>query len=465
MSENSNLINPQSEFLIKKENTILEGNIAKTIYIVAAPTMINMFLETAYHFIDAIWIGMLGSVALAAVAASSFLLWLIFSACTLVEIGVNSLVAQYTGAKNLEAVNKVSRNGFIFGILLSFLISVIGITNLDHLFSLMNLEADVVDSAICFMLPVFAGLPIFVLTIISSAIFRGSGDTKTPLKILSSTLILNAILAPLLIFGIFLPKMGIAGGALATVICQTIASSVSIFLLKKRKIINSDSKFFDINIFKNIAKIGSPIAFNGVIFCFVYIFLTRIVSPFGTESVAALGIGHRVESLAYCISVGFSIAATTLVGQNIGAKNFERAREIAWKITSYVVSVMLIISITILLFKERIAMIFTKDPEVIANTSGYLTAIGYTEVFLGIEIVMEGVFSGLGNTLPPTIIGLPLNLLRLPMAYYMAKAFGIDGIWWTIGITTLLKGVLLLLWFKFISFKHKDETKSKPILN
>lgn len=440
---------------IEVKNNLLEGSISKTIYIVAAPTMIHMFLETAYHFIDAIWIGMIGSVALAAAACSSFILWLISSACILVEVGVNSLVAKYTGANDPEAVSKVSRNGLVFGLLLSFIISIIGITNAEFLFSLMNLEQDVIDNALCFMLPIFVGLPAFVSLIISSAIFRGIGDTKTPLKVLSFTLVLNGILAPLFIFGIFFPKMGIAGGAFATVICQTIASVINISILKKRKVVNLKNNFFDSQIVKEIAKVGSPIAFNGVIFCLVYVFLTRIVSEFGTESVAALGIGHRVESLAFCISMGFSIAATTLVSQNMGAKNFTRAKDIAWKITSYAGSVMLLVSLFILLFKENIAMLFTKDPAVIASASGYLAAIGYTEIFLGFEIVMEGVFSGLGNTLPPTIIGLPLNLLRLPLAYYLSRSFGADGIWWTIGITTTLKGVILLIWFKYISSKGK----------
>ncbi len=452
MSKN-NTINFPQESLDKKDNSILEGNIAKTIYKVASPTMIGMFLETSYHFVDAIWIGMLGSVSLASIASSSFLLWLIFSCCTLVEIGVNSLVANYTGSNDKELVNKVSRNGFVFGMFLSLFIGLIGILNVEYIFSLMSLESDVIDSAVCFMLPVFVGLPIFVLTIISSAIFRGIGDTKTPLKVLSMTLLINTALAPLFIFGIFFPNMGIAGGALATIIAQTIASIINLTILKRRGVINSKSKFFDLSICFDIAKIGLPIALNGSIFCFVYIFLTKIVAQFGTESVAALGIGHRVESLAYCLSVGFSIAATTLVGQNIGAKNFERAKDIAWKIIYYVAVIMLVISCLIILFKENISHIFTNDPEVIANTSSYLTAIGCSEMFLGFEIVMDGIFSGLGNTIPPTIIGLPLNLLRLPMAYYLAQSFGIDGVWWTIGITTFLKGFLLILWFKFISSK------------
>jgi putative MATE family efflux protein len=238
MSEN-NIKQNTSTLNIEEQNiytnNILEGSIPKTIYIVAAPTMIHMFLETSYHLIDTIWIGMLGSIALASVAASSFILWLIFSACSLAEVGVNSLVARYTGAKDHISVNKIARNGFLFGIFLAFFIAITFILSCEQLFYLMGLEPDVISNALCFILPVFVGLPIFTSTTISSAIFRGIGDTKTPLKVLSATLILNAILAPLFIFGIFFPEMGIAGGALATIICQSFAALTNIYLLKKEK--------------------------------------------------------------------------------------------------------------------------------------------------------------------------------------------------------------------------------------
>lgn len=442
----------------KQAINLLEDSIPKVIYVVAAPTMLHMLLETSYHLVNTVWIGKLGASALAAVGASSFLLWLVFSVCSLVEVGVNSLVARYTGSKETDKVNKVSRNGFLYGILLSFIIGLIGILSCETIFRFMELKESVVDDAMLFMIPAFWGLPLFATTTITSAIFRGIGDTKTPLKVLSFTLILNILIAPLFIFGIIFPEMGIAGASYATLLCQGIATLINIYILKSRKIINSD-KFFSIEFFKKITKIGLPLSLNGVIFCVVYLFLAKIVSNYGTESVAALGIGQKVESALYCVSVGFSIAATTLVGQCIGANNFERAKNIVSKLIKYISVVVLAFSSLVLIFRKEIVSVFSKESLVIDYSSGYLTAIGFTEVFLGIEIVMEGVFSGLGNTLPPIIIGLPLNIIRIPVAYYAAKNYGVNGIWWTIGITTSLKGIILLLWFKYYSTK-KDKKYS-----
>jgi putative MATE family efflux protein len=448
-------VNITQEPETKQPNNLLEGSIAKTIYLVAAPTMIQMFLETSYHIIDAFWIGMIGPVALAAVASASFLLWMIFSCCALIEVGVNSLVAKYYGAGDPNSVNKTGVYGIRYGILISVFISIIGIPAIEPVYNLMGLQPDVIDSAICFIIPCLIGLPFYTVGIACYAIFRGTGDSKTPLKILASTLIFNAVLAPLLIFGTGpFPELGIAGGAISTLIAELIATFISLIILKKKKlIVNIEGKFFEKDTIIEITKIGAPIAINGVIFCIVYLFLTRIISQFGTAPVAALGIGHRVESLGYCISVGFSIAATTLVGQNTGAKNYKRANAIAWQINWYATEVMLVISILILIFRKNIAGLFTEDPAVIIAASGYLMAIGYTEIFLALEIVMEGVFSGKGNTLPFTLIGLPLNILRVPVAFLLADIYGIDGVWWTIGFSTALKGILLVLWFKLTENK------------
>ncbi len=453
---------------MKVENNLLEGSISKTIYLVAAPTMITMFMQTAYNLIDAIWIGKLGFVALAAVAAANFFLWLIFSACSLVEIGVNSLIAKYYGAEDHLSVNKIGIYGLRYSIFSSFIISLVGLFFLDSsLINSLGLDSDVIAQMILFLAPIFVFLPCFGLMTTSTAIFRGIGDTKTPLIVLSSTLLLNAVLAPILIFGYHFQGYGISGGAFATIVSELIASFINIYLLKKRGILKKISgKFLDKKSIQDITKIGSPIAFNSIIFCVVYLFLTKIIAQFGTESVAAIGIGQRIESLAYCASVGFSMAATTLVGQNIGAKNELRAKDTAWKIIYYAGSAMMAVSIFILLFKENIAGVFTNDPKVISAAAGYLTAIGYTEVFLAFEIVMEGIFSGTGNTLPPTIIGLPINILRIPCAYFLASIFGIQGIWWTIGISTVLKGSLLLIWFKFSCSKGLiKKEKFKPEIN
>jgi putative MATE family efflux protein len=442
---------------LKKEDSIF-----KTVYNVAFPTMIQMLLGTSYHLINTMWVGILGSFSLAGVASSSFLIWMIFSILAITEVGVNSLVARYYGAKDNENLNKVSIYGLRFGLIISLLIGILFLPNLEIIFSkVMNLEKDVSNMALIYIIPFICILPLYIINITSHSIFRGIGDTKTPLKIASIYLTLNAILDPIFIFYF---NFGVTGIAIANFIAQLFDTVACIYILKNRNIINLKyNNFFDFKIFKDISFIGTPIATNGVIFCIVYLFLTRIIAKFGHYPIAALGIGHNAESLAYSFSMGFSIAATTLVGQNVGAKDLKKAHKISINILFYSFTFTLFYCLFLLIFNKQIASIFTSEEQVLNHSIAYLKIIAYTEIFLTMEVVMEGIFSGKGNTLPPIIIGLPLNILRVPIAYYLSNHYGVNGIWIAIGLTTSLKGILLTLWFLVENRKYFDKKLSTSL--
>lgn len=445
--------------MISEKTLIDEKSIAKTIYIVAMPTMIQMLLESSYNIVSAIWIGKLGSIALAGLASASFIVWMLFNLSSLVEIGVNSLVANSFGAKNFDYMKKIGTSGLRFAIIFSFLVMLIAIPFLPKIFKLMGLESNVINAATEYLIIILFGLPAFLIMIINDSVFRGIGDTKTPLKILILSLSINIALTPLLMFGIWIfPELGIAGSAISVVISHIIAACISFALLKKRNLLSKPDKgYIDFEIVKKVLKIGAPIAINGFIFCIVYMFLTKIISQFGTAPIASLAIGHRVESIGYCIFIGFSIASTTLVAQNIGAKHYQKAKDTAWMIILYAGIVGFLFSLFVVLFSVQIASAFTNDTQVIEVASKYLIIIGLTEIFLAWELVTEGIFSGIGNTIPTTVVGLPLNIARIPLAFILAQFWGINGVWIALSVTTLLKGVLLILWLKFTKIeKDKD---------
>ncbi|GIW22202.1 MAG: MATE family efflux transporter [Candidatus Sericytochromatia bacterium] len=423
-----------------------KDSIFRAVYNIAFPTMIQMLLGTSYHIINTIWVGLLGSFSLAGVTSSSFIIWMIFSIVSITEVGVNSLVARYYGAKDNENLNKVSFYGIRLGLIISLIVGLLFLPNLENIFLyIVKLNKDVTSVALTYLIPFICILPLYIISSTCHSIFRGIGDTKTPLKIASFYLTLNALLDPIFIFYF---NFGVSGIAIANFISQLFDITACIYILKNRNIINTKFKnFFDFKVFKSISFIGIPIAANGVIFCIVYLFLTRIISTFGHYPIAALGIGHNTESIAYTFSLGFSIAATTLVGQNIGAKDYYRAHKIAINILYYSCTFTLFYCLILFLFNEKIASIFTKEKEVLNYATNYLKVIAFTEVFLAMEIVMEGIFSGKGNTLPPIIIGLPLNILRIPIAYYLSNFYGANGIWVAIGLTTSLKGIILTIWY------------------
>jgi putative MATE family efflux protein len=213
----------------------------------------------------------------------------------------------------------------------------------------------------------------------------------------------------------------------------------------------------DFSVVQKILKIGLPLSASGILFIVVYIFLNKVTASFGTEAIAALGIGNRMESISFLTCFGFSQAASALVGQNLGAKKPERAEKCAWRTVHIVVLITGFVSVMFLVFPKWIASFFISDPKVVEIAIDYLRILALSQVFMALEIVLEGSFSGAGNTIPPMTVSIPGSILRIPLAYLIAIFWGIgvDGVWWAITLTSIAKGTTLAFWFKQGKWKTK----------
>ena len=258
-----------------------------------------------------------------------------------------------------------------------------------------------------------------------------------------------------MIFGWYgFPELGISGAAWASVVAQILALLLSIYFLNRKKFIPKFSltgkELLKIKIISRILAIGAPIALGGFFFSLIYIGLTAIISQFGTNAIAAIGVCHRIEGIAWFACVGFSAAASTLVGQFIGAKNIKQAEKAAWWVTGYGGVTLLIVSIIFYLFPAELMSVFTSEKEVQNIGVEYFRIIAIFEIFLAFEVIMEGAFSGAGYTLPVMLVTVPITALRIPLAWLLAikLEMGTEGIWWAIAITTFLKGALNILLFQ-----------------
>jgi len=206
-----------------------------------------------------------------------------------------------------------------------------------------------------------------------------------------------------------------------------------------------------------IARIGIPISVQNIIFVVVYWFIIQIVHQYGDTAGAAMGIGNRMESLSYLTTFGFSIAASAMVGQNLGAGKPDRAAKCAWGSIGIVVGVTFVVSIIFVTIPELIASVFSSDPAAVAIAVDYLIILGLSQVFMGIEITLEGAFTGAGDTVPPMVVSIPGSLARLPLAYLLCFTLdmGINGVWWTLTITSFVKAMVLVIWFKRGNWKKK----------
>jgi Na+-driven multidrug efflux pump len=186
-----------------------------------------------------------------------------------------------------------------------------------------------------------------------------------------------------------------------------------------------------------------------VLFAFVYMALTRIAAGFGTPQIAALRIGHIYEGISFMSALGFSIAAGAMVGQNLGARQPQRAARAAWLAAGIVGGFAAAVGALFRLLPAPLASVFTTDASVLDAAAGYLLILAWSQPFMAIELVLEGAFSGAGDTVPPMTIQSPLTVLRWPAAYVMVATtgLGVTGVWWAISGSSILKSLLLAWWF------------------
>ncbi len=440
---------------------IINRNIHKAIISLSLPGMISSVLTTLYQLIDAYWIGKIGPDALAAIGGSSFILWAIFSLSGLSVSGIATMVAQHVGAGEIDRGRLAAGQGMLLNTSSAIILAGLVFFGQNALYGIMGFEAVVTVLARDYMNIILLGLVFGFGFGGLEAVFRGLGDTRTPMAVLAVALVGNAVLDPFLIFGwAGFPALGIAGAAWATILSEALGFLILILLLARKNYLpklNRNIPLLQFPILRHIMSIGAPVAFGGFFFSLIYVFLTRIISRFGMDAVAAIGIGHRIEGIAWFACVGFSVAASTLVGQNVGAKRWKQAERSVWLVSAYGVSLLLLISALYYFAPQTLMRIFTGDPTVQKIGSEYLRIIALFEVFLGLEVIMEGAFSGAGYTLPVMLVSVPITAARIPLAYLFALHWdwGIVGIWWAIALTTGLKGVLNTLLFALGIWKKK----------
>ncbi len=437
---------------------ITEGSISKGIFHLALPAMVSMVSIMLYEFVDLFWIGKLGAEAVAALGASAFVVWTIKSLASCVAAGLNALIARNGGAKNFARVQMWASQGLALTFLFSILIAVLTFVANQFLFQLLGLEQNVAHAAQRYTLILTLGLVFIYGAISIENIFRSVGNTFIPMVIIVSGLALNAILDPFFIFGwLGFPKMGMPGAALASVIAHAVVFVLLLLWLPSVNIkLRLNFKSFIQNSLE-ILRIGTPIGALGAIFSIIYIVLSKNIAYFGTVPMAAISIAHRIEGVPFFIAFGFSTAVATVVGQNLGAGKPNRAEKGVHLSLAYAGSFLLLISISFIFYGKSMLSFFIDDQAVIEAGYQYLFAIAMFEVFLTPEVILEGAFTGAGDTKPPFLISIPLTFLRIPLAYYFSITlnYGVVAIWWVIGFTMFLKGAAFLFWFQRGKWKEK----------
>ncbi|MFD3157792.1 MATE family efflux transporter [Haloimpatiens sp. FM7330] len=447
-----------------KDNKITEGNIFKALIKLALPIMGTSFVQMAYNMIDMIWIGRIGSKASAAVGTAGFFTWMGMSIIILSKVGAEVGVSQSIGKNDIEAAKKYIRNTIQLNIILGIIYGCFLILFRKNLIGFFNLgNSDVVNMAVSYLIIIAIGINFYFINPVFTGIFNGYGDSKTPFIINTIGLITNIILDPILIFGIGpIPKMGVKGAAIATITAQFIVTLTFIYNIRSKKELFSNLNIFklpDIDYIKRILKLSVPVAIQNALFCFFSMMLARIISHWGHIPIAVQKVGSQIEAISWMTAGGFSTALSAFVGQNYGAQKWKRIYK-GYFTAIKIVSVIGIAASCLLIFGARpIFSIFIPEEEAIKYGVVYLKILGLSQFFMCIEITTAGAFNGLGKTIPPSFISILFTGLRVPAALILSSEnlLGLNGVWWSISLTSVIKGIILTTWFVIFIRKYMKQ--------
>ncbi|MCF8002242.1 MAG: MATE family efflux transporter [Halanaerobiales bacterium] len=441
---------------------ILNGPIASTIFKLAWPIMIGNTMQVVYNLADTFWLGKLGAEAVAALSVGFPLVFLMVSIGAGLTIAGTTLVAQYMGAGDEVMTNKVTGQIFLVVGSIAIVLAGFGVYFNRAVLQLMGAPANILGDATAYLNIIFAGIPFMFAFFIFSALLRGYGDTKTPMKLMVFSTLLNIIIDPILIFGVgSIPQLGVRGAAFATIFSRAVAGFIGLYILfsgKKGLTLSLRALKPNLKVIKKILVIGFPSAAEQSIIALGMTFLMSIVSQFGTLVVAAYGIGSRILSVVMLPSRGFATATTTMVGQNLGAEKVDRAEKSAWISTGIILVVLTLLAVVFNLFPRTIISIFNSNPDVIEIGVSFLRIVGFSFGFLGVRFILGGSFRGAGNTVVAMILAIiALWGIRLPLAQYLSinLDWGTNGIWWGMFLSNFVTAIIAAFWFKRGGWKEK----------
>lgn len=439
---------------------LTKGSIIKNLIKVSLPIMGASLFQMAYQIIDMFWLGKLSSGSVAAVGTAGFYIGLSYALASLAFIGVGIKVAQSIGKnKKKEAIEYVIAS-MVLIIILSLVIT-LGMFLLRYsLVDIFNIKSEYIYRGAVNYLCIVILFSVFKnINMTFNRVYIGFGSGKIPFIVGTLSLVLNIALDPLLIFGFkAIPSFGIEGAAYATVISQVIASFIylAVFLLNIRNQVIAKFKL-KLQFIKDIIILSYPVAAQRVIFTSISIAIGKIISSWGTDAIAIQKIGVQLESLSWVTAGGMQAAITSFIGQNYGAKKFNRLKKGYINAITIMVGVGLVVSSVFLIFPEQIFSLFVKEQNVITGGALYLRILAVSQIFMCIDITTMGAFNGLGKTGIPPINSIILTGLRIPLAILLSSVIGLGvaGVWISISFTTILKGIILMSLFFYFLAKTK----------
>lgn len=447
-----------------KQVQLTEGPILRPLAVLAVPIMASSFLNTVYSITDMAWIGLLGSKAVAGVGVGGMYVWLSQGLSALARMGGQVNVAQSVGGGRKKEAAQYAKAALQLAILFGILFAVVSLLFTEELVGVFHLENVETNHYAVSYMRITCGMILFsYLTVVLTGIYTAQGDSKTPLLANAIGLVINMVMDPLLILGVGpFARMEVTGAAVATVFAQCIAMLVMIvgvFRDKSDNNILSDvslGKLTERRFYRSVFRIGAPTAIQGTVYCMISMVLTRMVASFGADAVAVQRVGGQVEAVSWNTADGFGAAMNAFAAQNYGAGRMDRVRK-GYQISFWATVLWgAIITLLFLLLPTQIAGVFFHEETVLGIAVDYLIILGIGEAFMCVELMTVGALSGLGRTALCSFISILLTGARIPLAILLSKgALGLNGIWLALTATSIAKGIVFTVAFKWAVRAHR----------
>jgi putative MATE family efflux protein len=431
------------------------GSIRKAVFLLAIPMILELSLESVFAVVDMFFVGKLGQNAMATVGLTESVITIVYSIAIGLSTAATAIVARRIGEKNPEDAAHAGAQSIIIAFLITILLSILGIVFAGDILRLMGASSEVVREGAVFTRIMFGGSLAIILLFLINGIFRGVGDAAMAMKSLWIASIINIILCPICIH-----FFGLRGAAIATVIGRSSGVLYQCFhLFKGSGILKFHAHHFRLDpaLIKSIVVIAWPATLQFVIASGSWIIIARLVAETGGTTASA-GYQIAIRNVVFFIlpAWGLSNAASTLVGQNLGAKQPGRAEQSVMITAKYNAIFMSLVTALFVFFPSPIIRIFSHDEAVIAYGARSLQIIGTAYIFYGVGMVMMQALNGAGDTRTPTIINfVGFWLFQIPLAYLLAIGFDLKATGAFIAIPVAETIIALVTWYYFKKGKWK----------
>lgn len=445
----------RSIFLLFKESLNSEGkdftkgSLRKAIFLLAVPMILEMCMESVFAVVDIFFVSKLGSAAAATVGLTESVLTIIYSLAIGLSMAATAMVARRVGEKDTKAAAEAGAQALIICFCISILISIVGLFYAPEILSLVGASPEIISIGSTYVTIMLTGNIVIMLLFLINGIFRGAGDAAIAMKSLWLANLCNIIFCPILIH-----FYGLTGAAMATTTGRGIGVLYQLYHLYKGKgLIQLGLAHFKpvVGVIKSILNIASTGTLQFLIASASWIFMAKIIAGYGSDAIAGYTIAIRLIIFFLMPAWGLSNAAATLVGQNLGAKQIERAEQSVWKTAKYNGIFMGIVSLLFITAAPFFVGLMSNQPVVIETGARALRIISFGYLFYGVGMVMMNAFNGAGDSRTPTIINFFwFWVFQIPVAYFLSGSanWGTSGVFWAIVITETCIAITSMILFK-----------------